>query len=130
MELVLNTAWVLLSLSALAVWLAGERLRKQSLVPALIALACVFVLLFPVISATDDLYTAQFPLEDTPTVTQSVKNPSTVGSAPHHSATPAIVPASNQMLWRVLAHTTAESPTTSVSFLSPFELEGRAPPRS
>jgi hypothetical protein len=68
MELLLNLVWITLALGGL---LAFEQRRRASarvaLVPylkALIALACVVVLLFPIVSASDDLRPAQAVLED------------------------------------------------------------------
>jgi hypothetical protein len=65
MESLLNSVWVLLAAGALLAW------RRQ--IPAcrdharrLVALLCVLLLIFPVISATDDLHP----------VTQAVEEPS------------------------------------------------------
>jgi len=63
MELCLNLAWVLLAASILAFWLrfappTGVCRRKQFVV-----LALLILLLFPVISVTDDLLAAQNPAE-------------------------------------------------------------------
>jgi hypothetical protein len=67
MELVLNLFWFLLGLLTLGLWWrAGaawgshyiDRLRKLAL------LACVLVLLFPVVSATDDLHPLRPEMEE------------------------------------------------------------------
>jgi len=63
MELVLNFAWVLLAAFMLSLWLQlapcahGDR-RMQ-----LVALAVLLLILFPVISVTDDLQAMQNPAE-------------------------------------------------------------------
>ena len=65
MELVLNLFWVAIALAAFCALL--RRRRAASQVPyakALLALACVLVLLFPVVSASDDLHPAQAVLEE------------------------------------------------------------------
>jgi hypothetical protein len=69
MEIALNVVWLLLVLPA--VWLyqrqeprrANQGTRFARLGPLLI-LGCVLVLLFPVISATDDLHAMRFEMEE------------------------------------------------------------------
>ncbi len=68
MELLLNLIWLAVAAGAL---LAFARSRRRSARmadvaygTALVALACVLVLLFPVISASDDLHPAQAVVED------------------------------------------------------------------
>jgi hypothetical protein len=67
MELLLNLAWVLLALPAYWLWRrdAGWRAaRRVSALQGLLALGCVLVLLFPVISASDDLHAMRAEMED------------------------------------------------------------------
>lgn len=67
MELLLNLAWMLLALPAYWLWRrdAGARLvRRVSSMQCLLALGCVLVLLFPVISASDDLHAMRAEMED------------------------------------------------------------------
>src|SRR5260370_29094997 len=67
MELLLNLAWVLLGLPAYWVWRrragSGAARRFDSL-QVLLALGCALVLLFPVISASDDLHAMRAEMED------------------------------------------------------------------
>ena len=68
MELFLNILWLLLALPALWVW----RYEKAGAAGAnafarlgpLLILGCVLVLLFPVVSATDDLQAMRLEMED------------------------------------------------------------------
>lgn len=64
MELLLNLVWVFIVGSALTSWTLWRRRSDSTLVPALgrglLVLGCILVLLFPVISITDDL--AQSPV--------------------------------------------------------------------
>jgi hypothetical protein len=53
MESLLNLCWLLLMVPALAFWLPKRRLRNS--LQLAVVLVCLLVLLFPVISATDDL---------------------------------------------------------------------------
>jgi hypothetical protein len=68
MELLLNLVWVALALAAFSALLRNRRAASQlPQVPygkALLALACVLVLLFPVVSASDDLHPAQAVVEE------------------------------------------------------------------
>lgn len=68
MELLLNLIWLALVIGALAAFVRGRRgtarTREDSCRKPLLALACVLVLLFPVISASDDLHPAQAVFED------------------------------------------------------------------
>jgi len=67
MELLLNLAWVLLGLPGYWLWRRGAAARRERRVTALqflLALACVLVLLFPVISASDDLHAMRAEMED------------------------------------------------------------------
>ena len=63
MELVLNLAWAFLASIMVGLWLrlavrTGVNLRMQ-----FVALAVLLLILFPVISVTDDLQVAQNPAE-------------------------------------------------------------------
>jgi hypothetical protein len=67
MELLLNLAWMLLALPAYWLWRrdAGMRAaRWVSSLQCLLALGCALVLLFPVISASDDLHAMRAEMED------------------------------------------------------------------
>jgi len=68
MELLLNLIWLMLAVSALFAFLRGQRApARMAQVPyrrSLIALACVALLLFPVVSASDDLHPTQAVMEE------------------------------------------------------------------
>ncbi len=67
MELLLNLVWLLLVLPACWLWQrgAGARVaRRVTALQCLLALGCVVVLLFPVISATDDLHAMRAEMEE------------------------------------------------------------------
>jgi len=66
-ELLLNLAWLLLALPACWLWrrhVSARRAGKPSSAQALLSLGCLLVLLFPVISATDDLHAMRAEMED------------------------------------------------------------------
>jgi hypothetical protein len=67
MELLLNLAWMLLALPAYWLWRSDTEARQGRRVTSLqclLALGCVLVLLFPVISASDDLHAMKAEMED------------------------------------------------------------------
>jgi hypothetical protein len=67
MELLLNLTWLLLALPAYWLWRRSFHTRalgKLGSLQCLLALACLLVLLFPVISATDDLHAMRTEMEE------------------------------------------------------------------
>lgn len=66
MELLLNLAWLLLAVPAFYLWRSSERARRHKFgsLQCLLALGCVLVMLFPVISATDDLHAMRSEIEE------------------------------------------------------------------
>jgi hypothetical protein len=72
MENLLNLCWVLLAMAALLAWRCQAAHERAGQRGRLVALLCVMVLMFPVISATDDLHPAGQAIEDSSKRTQSV----------------------------------------------------------
>src|ERR1700678_1192126 len=67
MELLLDVTWLLLAVPAYWLWrrsLHTRALGKLGSLQCLLALACLLVLLFPVISATDDLHVMRTEMEE------------------------------------------------------------------
>ena len=76
MELLLNLAWLLLALPAYWLWRdrGGDSVaRRPTAWQCLFALGCVIVVLFPVISATDDLCAMRAEFEESPSGKHSVR---------------------------------------------------------
>lgn len=71
MELLLNLCWLLIAASALCAW--GRRRDVVAARSHLIALICLLALLFPVISATDDLHAMRPEIEDSASNRRSLK---------------------------------------------------------
>jgi len=79
MELLLNLAWLLLALPAYWLWRgsrtapAGRRFNSRQ---CLLALGCMLVILFPVVSATDDLCAMRTEMEESPASKRTVRQAS------------------------------------------------------
>lgn len=131
MELLLNLAWLLLALPAFWLWRGsrGSAGRKLTALQCLLSLGCVLVVLFPVISATDDLRAMGAEMEESPTTKRSICQKSTEKVSPGkwHSQ-PSLLSNSNSFIpaeqaWHLVA-------TSTPTFFSapPVTRTGRAPP--
>ena len=83
MELLLNLVWLLMALPAYWLWRRGAGARAARRIAALqflLALACALVLLFPVISATDDLHAMRAEMEESASSKRTVRQ---AGSEKH-----------------------------------------------
>jgi hypothetical protein len=79
MELLLNLAWLLLALPAYGIWRQAAVAKRQNRfhsLQGLLALGCLLVLLFPIISATDDLHAMRAEMEEPGTSKRSVRQAS------------------------------------------------------
>lgn len=85
MELLLNIFWLLLALPGYLLW---RRHRDFGSLRGTLTLACMLVVLFPVISATDDLYAQQQVMEESSPSRQRSLQQGAVHKAPalNHSA--------------------------------------------
>ena len=69
MELTLNLFWLLLTIPALWLWwqARGAGVRGRQVRPSAMVLGCLLLLLFPVVSATDDLQAMRPEIEESRT---------------------------------------------------------------
>jgi hypothetical protein len=84
MEVLLNLAWLLVAIVALARWLSQSRRRASGatgLCLQFIALVCALALLFPAISATDDLHAAKLAVEASDVARKVLRSMNTVSSS-------------------------------------------------
>jgi hypothetical protein len=96
MELLLNLIWVLLAVPAFWLWrrevVPAHRNRYLNPIRCVFALAFVLLLLFPVISATDDLRAMQPETEECPAGRRACRNAGSESDhTPHMGALPALV---------------------------------------
>jgi hypothetical protein len=133
MELLLNLAWLLLALPAYWLWRDRKVSRGFSSLQCLLALGCVLAILFPVISATDDLRAMRAEMEESSASKRSLRQGSgdraSLWSAAGHSAaaTPSstyIFYPSNDQSWQLLSRACLLVPTAPV-----MKRPSRAPPR-
>ena len=133
MELLLNLAWLLLALPAYWLWRGRNHAhaRKFSALHFLLALGCMLVILFPVISATDDLCAMRAEFEESPVGKHSLRQTTHERPSAYNWHThPALAAAQNFCFaqdWARLSH-----PTESRLITVPRAtlLPARAPPLS
>jgi hypothetical protein len=133
MELLLNLAWLLLALPAFWLWRGRKSARGFSSLQCLLVLGCLLVILFPVISATDDLCAMKTEMEESQPSKRAfriaggdkaglwntaVDNPATVSSSTQ------LYCASDES-WRLISSPCLITPLAPV-----FERPSRAPPAS
>jgi hypothetical protein len=78
MELLLNLCWLMLALPAYWLWRRSARSARKAghfeSRPCLLVLGCVLLLLFPVVSATDDLQAMRPEAEESSSTTRTLKD--------------------------------------------------------
>jgi len=132
MELLLNLAWILLAVPAFWLWrysrtIAGS--RNATPLQGLLALGCLLVFLFPVISLTDDLGVMRNFMEEPPTAKRQLRhanNGKTTVVRKQHP--PALIAGADFLT--MFAYTWADRPIFTVSkpHSSAIQRPGRAPP--
>jgi len=134
MELLLNLAWLLLALPAYWLWRNSSTSRAEhrfSPLQCLLALGCVLVLLFPVISATDDLIAMRTEMEESPISKRSVRHASSDKSSvwnPRSQTAPVLVGALSAFALAPAKGDLPLTPTLSVTAAPSILPAGRAPP--
>ena len=133
MELLLNLAWLLLALPAYFLWRgcrSTSATRRFTAVQCLLALGCMLVILFPVVSATDDLRAMRAEMEESPVSKRSIGQSSGERlSASKSQAQPALVahtysPVLFEQGWHVVVAVLITTPAFPA-----FVRSGRAPPQ-
>ena len=134
MELLLNLAWLLLALPAYWLWrdsTSAHHARRIASIQILLTLGCMLVILFPVVSASDDLVAMRTEMEEHPASKRSVcqKGGEKASSAKWHSQ-PLVAVVSEVSI----AHESARCVVPIHLLLTPeshrIDLPARAPPVS
>ena len=133
MELLLNLAWLLLALPAY--WLIRRRVpgsshAAASLVQCTLALACALFLLFPIISATDDVHVMRSEMEEPGAgkraVRQTTGDTKSVYSHQHSSSAAVLAPFALPPL--EASDPVIETTSARIQLPENFIGSGRAPP--
>lgn len=131
MELLLNLAWLLLALPAYWLWRDSRCARGRCFasIQILLTLGCMLVILFPVISASDDLVARRAEMEESSSSKRSVclKAGEKASTPKWHSHLLAVLISDFSVV-----HDEAGQVEPRRSFLTPefrwFDLRPRAPP--
>lgn len=131
MELLLNAVWLLLSMAAVGVLLRHcLRTHGRLAVHGIVVTACAVILLFPVISITDDLHAEQMPMEDASATSKKLLK-ATELTAVRLSLPPVAAIIGTSVLpdpcWLASSVVTANIPPTEASGVVSRQF-GRAPP--
>lgn len=134
MELLLNLVWLLLAVPAYWLWHrgagAGARRRFNSL-QCLLALGCLLVLLFPVISATDDLHAMRAEMEESGPSKRSIQQAGSdkaSGWNQRWQSAPAIVAGTPAFALSLQGWLELSSPSSLIPAAPSILGAGRAPP--
>lgn len=125
MELLLNLAWLLLALPAFWLWQdarTAPATRKFTACQGLLALGCLLVILFPVVSASDDFRAMRAEMEESPASKRSIGQSS--GENPTASRSPIQPPlavtshtvAFHEQGWHFAAAMVVSTPATPALF--------------
>src|SRR5258707_15595819 len=135
-ELLLNPAWLLLALPAYWLWRRDcgvQSGRRFSSLQCLLALGCLLVLLFPVVSATDDLRAMRAEMEKSGPSKRSVRQAGSEKTSLWTSQgpnPPAVVGTSLSFALGSEGWQEMFSPSLSVSAAPSLLRAGRSPPKS
>ncbi|MGB8886872.1 MAG: hypothetical protein WCC87_09115 [Candidatus Korobacteraceae bacterium] len=134
MELLLNLVWFALGMAGFLIFIrSSPRSNRQSVSyrRSLLALACVLLLLFPVVSASDDLHPTQTLMEE---ASRRISPHASVLRLSHDRSTTPLVPPLLSLVVSLLLALTMWQPwqpvETKTRSLSGYRLcsRGRAPP--
>ena len=133
MELLLNLLWLLLAMPAFWLWRysnsAPER-RKFGALRCFLALGCLLVILFPVVSATDDLRAMRAEMEESPTRKGVCQSAGDRSCSSKWQAQPAMAAASGSCGFGELAWYWFPASASSPLSVRVIARSDRAPPRS
>jgi hypothetical protein len=129
MELLLNLVWLLLALPAWWLWRGRRSAVNFSSLQCLLALGCLLVVLFPVVSATDDLRAMRAEMEESPASKRSVRQaPNDKPSAWKSQTPPAEVGSIISLIIRVEVWRPLPALRSSIPAAPAITHAGRAPP--
>jgi hypothetical protein len=131
MELLLNLAWLLLAIPAWFLWRGHRSARQFGSVHCLLALGCMLVVLFPVVSATDDLHAMRAEMEESPDGKRSIRQ--TTNDKPpvwKWQSAPALPATTSSLIVSIARWQPLPTASLSTPAAPAIERPSRAPPRS
>jgi hypothetical protein len=134
MELLLNLAWLFLAVPAFWLWhdsRTSSLVRKFTALQCVLALGCMLVILFPVVSATDDLCAMRNEMEESPASKRTIRLASNDKALACRWQNPPALAATAKSV-TVGGQSRQPLPTLLLSapVVPPIERASRAPPRS
>lgn len=135
MELLLNLIWITLAMGSLCAFVSRRRSSTSTpqvpYLKALLALACGLVLLFPIVSASDDLHPVQAVMEDASKRVQQAFGPVSLARSGSQIAILPVLLAVH-LVFSLVASWGCNPRTLSVRVLDRADIpaDGRAPPSS
>jgi hypothetical protein len=133
MELLLNLLWLLLAMPAFWLWRYSRTAPKRPKFDALqclLALGCLLVILFPVISASDDLRAMRAEMEESHSKKSIAQSGGSKASSLKWQAQPALAADSASCGLREFAYYCCPAAPPSPSSIRVIARSGRAPPIS
>lgn len=132
MELLLNLAWLLLALPAYWLWRDSRGVRDSrrfASAQCFLALGCMLVILFPVISATDDLHAMRAEMEESPSSKHNVRQASGDGPSASKWQSPPYLAANPSFNFTIQENWRHAEVVRELAPASPVvERAGRSPP--
>ncbi len=133
MELLLNLAWLLLALPAYWLWRASRSRADRAVtsLQCMLALGCALVVLFPVISASDDLHAMRTEMEESSASKRSMRHSVAEKSSPWNTQphpAPAMVPAFFSATVSTEHSRVVTLSDTDIRQAHPLHPDGRGPP--
>jgi len=133
MELLLNLLWLLLAMPAFWLWRCSRTAPARSKFDALqcfLALGCLLVILFPVVSASDDLRAMRAEMEESPSKRSICQSGSDKPCSTKWQSQPALVSASASSGFGELGWYRLPASEATPSSVRVITRSGRAPPSS
>ena len=133
MELLLNLLWLLLAMPAFWLWRYSRTASeggKFHAVQSLLALGCLLVILFPVVSATDDLHAMRAEMEESQSKRSICQSTSDKPCSSKWQSQPAVTTAPASFAFGELAWYWLPATASSTSSTCVIARSNRAPPRS
>ena len=127
MELFLNLAWLLMALILISLWVLLKPQAEERRRNSVIALAMLIVVLFPVVSVSDDLWSVQNPAEADTSLRRDHLSPSAHAAFPVVLGSPETIFCGLENTW-VFNRVLHQRPLITAQSRLPESIQNRPPP--